>query len=377
MIKNLKPKLPNAGLIKIGRKGKSITSKKGTEFRQPDKLDHFLITKTLRGDDDNFALDHMLMDEIRKSQGLGEGAPIREIPIRLHSDKIEDVLHTEFACYVGQKLHCSGDGENAVRLPIARTGEYTGERLTRSCPCEYLKRDPKLGPTCKYKGVLTVSIAMPNASLAGSAYVYRTSSEISVKNLMGSLTQIQAAFGTFYALPLVLVVSPVVVRPDGVKKTVYCVHIEVRAIDMNAVYQHALQAAQARRELSANSGYTALMEAERQPSPDVQRDIAEEFYPDSFEDDEAIETAAEDLPPVEEEAPMEADNPLRKELSRVYGGVVRQLGIAGQGNADERQEFWRNVCMKSFNEVVPYPDLTESDAAILIETLKRHTIENA
>ncbi len=56
MIKNLTLQLNEAGKIKIGRKGKQITSAQGNEFRPPEKLDHFQLVTTEKDTEGDFQL---------------------------------------------------------------------------------------------------------------------------------------------------------------------------------------------------------------------------------------------------------------------------------------------------------------------------------
>ena len=71
IIKTIAPGLVERGKIKIGEKGKMVASSRGASFQPPQKLDHFIITTTLRGQDGNFLRDYAahadLGDADRKS----------------------------------------------------------------------------------------------------------------------------------------------------------------------------------------------------------------------------------------------------------------------------------------------------------------------
>ncbi len=66
IIKGLSPGLPERGKIKIGYKGKTITSAKGNEFQPPKKLDHFFVTTLERDKDGNFKHDKAIHKVIRR-----------------------------------------------------------------------------------------------------------------------------------------------------------------------------------------------------------------------------------------------------------------------------------------------------------------------
>jgi len=52
------PRLAEVGKIKIGGKGKKVTSKKGAQFRVPEKYDHFVITTNFKDPrTDDFVVD--------------------------------------------------------------------------------------------------------------------------------------------------------------------------------------------------------------------------------------------------------------------------------------------------------------------------------
>ena len=74
-IKGMIPALPERGKIKIGRKGRMVTSKQGNEFQPPQKLNHFIVTTLERAEDGNFIRD----EEIHKIIG---DEP-KKIPVRL------------------------------------------------------------------------------------------------------------------------------------------------------------------------------------------------------------------------------------------------------------------------------------------------------
>ena len=190
MIKNLIPGLPEIGKVKIGFKGKEITSKQGKQFQPPNKLDHFIITGLERGPDGNFIKNAEIHKEI--------GDKPKELDVRLLYDDPDLNFLTRYACYSGTKLWCTGDGETAARL----TGE-NGQRATVKCPCEHLESGYKGGPKCKPSGVL--SVMLDNSPIVGGVHKLRTTSFNSVTNILSSMAMISRITGGVLAgIPLKL-----------------------------------------------------------------------------------------------------------------------------------------------------------------------------
>ena len=277
MLKGITPRLSEGGKIKIGKKGEWRKSRGGgKDFQLPQKLDHFLITKTSRDDSGNFIVDADLLDALTKSPD----GKIREIPIVLHSDNIDEVFPTAYARYVGRTCGCRGDGETATQWEIA-DNKRTGRSKSRDCPCEQLE-----ARRCKPTGVLHCSIAAEGRAVAGSVYKWRTTSIISIEEMIGSLMHIKETCGVFRGLPLTLCLKPVAVRPDGKASTVYTCYVELRAKDLQAAQQLALQMAQMRQALSCDDSrsqqaYRALIEdpGTDTETEDEQAEVADEFYP--------------------------------------------------------------------------------------------------
>jgi len=272
MIKGLEPRLSEGGKIKIGRKGSWTKSRKGTEFQPPQKLDHFLITTTTRGEDGNF----LLATEVIRALPCDEDGKIREIPIVLHGDTLDEVFPTAYACYAGRTCACRGDGEHATRWEVV-DGYRTGNTKSVACPCPLLEEK-----RCKPHGVLHCSIAVPGLAVAGSVYKFRTTSIISVQELYGSLLHIKRTCGVFRGLPLTLCLKPVTVQPKGLKtQTVYTCYVELRAKDLVAVQRQALEMAQMREALACDTAeeranYRALLQrpADDDETEEEQADVS-------------------------------------------------------------------------------------------------------
>lgn len=284
MIKDITPQLAEAGKIKIGGLGESRPTKAGGTFRMPVKYSHFVITTTMRSDAGDLIHDDLLMSGLDKD----EDDQITSLPIYLHSDSIDEVFPTAYACYVGKKLHCTGDGENAVRHELRRINgrqERTGNSKAMACTCSYLvpteKRtgDDRKLPVCKPHGTLHCSLAIPDNAVAGCVYKWRTTSLISIQRMIGSLQQITAVTGGLRGLPLWLKLQAVKVR-DG-STTVYCCHVELRAKDMAEAHQLAIDAAEMRGRIKAAPGYKELVQAPAsdEESDAEQAEVQEEFHP--------------------------------------------------------------------------------------------------
>jgi hypothetical protein len=281
MIKNLSPRLAEAGKIKIGGLGPERKSKENKAWRPPLKYDHFLITGTERDANGDLAIDKAMMQALLDS-GYGDAdGKLRAIPIVLHSDAIDEVFLTSYALYSGKRCACRGDGETALRRELDKDKQYTGQEKTIACPCEYLNAET--GPKCKPNGKLFCSIAAPNSAVAGAVHIWRTTSIISVQQMIGSLLSIKNVCGTLRGIPLMLRVKPVTVEPkNSAPITVYCCHIELRAADIESVQLKAIEAAKLRHALGDDGrAYRAMLTLPAHGETiEEQKEIAEELYPE-------------------------------------------------------------------------------------------------
>jgi hypothetical protein len=282
MIKGMAPQLAEAGKIKIGGLGEARKTKAGGTFRMPVKYDHFVITRTERDPDGDLIIDaHALAGCPQDGDGK-----VRAIPVIVHSDDIEEFFPTRLALYSGKKLACSGDGEQATCYSFK--GQKPGETKEMACPCDYLGGEGK--HRCKPNGKLICSLNLPGRAVAGAVHVWRTTSEISIKRMMGSVQAIVATVGAIQGLPLWLKVEPVKTE-NG---TVYCCHLELRARDLVEARRMALEARQARDQLGGRLPIVdqqLIAPPASQDEPiEEQGEVAEEFYPpDATEDAELVE----------------------------------------------------------------------------------------
>lgn len=263
MIKNLRGALAEAGKIKIGGLGAERQKKGGGTFRMPQKYTSFQITKNHRDQNGDLVTDHEIMAALEKD----EDGRVREIPIVLHSDDIEAVFPTRYVYYQGRKLQCGGDGEEATKADGTKC----------PCPCPLLQQRK-----CKPNGVFHCSIAVQGHAVAGAVYKWRTTSIISIERMVGSLRQILATVGVLRGIPLRLRVEPVEVNPEGgAPTTVYCCHVVLKASDISAVQEKALEDMQRRKALAngqdLDGEYLRLVSRPGDESPREQAEVAAEF----------------------------------------------------------------------------------------------------
>jgi hypothetical protein len=300
MIHGLVPRLAEGGKIKIGGLGEVRQGKGGVKFRLPKKYDQFVVTTTERGPDVDGVRGDLLPDEdlmmsLLETDDDGQVLPLREIPIVVHSDDVEEVFPTTYAIYSGRRLHCKGNGKVAHR--------YTFEGRKRSkdpyevaCPCDWLKREHE---PCKAHGILHCAIRVPGQAVAGSLYTWRTTSTISIQQMVGSLNHILATCGVLQGLPLVLCLRRKEVAPQGQPTFAWVCHIELRAKDVQAVQQQALEMAQLRNTVAtqiheARQTYRAMIQEPGEEDVDEQAEVQQEFMPEEREAQQALPLDAPD-----------------------------------------------------------------------------------
>jgi hypothetical protein len=223
MIKILKNYgLPELGKIKIGKKGEEKTSARGNTFRMPVKLDHFVITKTVRDDRGDYVVDEQLMKKIEPNTGKP-----KELDIYLPFNDINLNFPHGLAWYSGKTRFCVGDGKKAYRLAIKGRGkdgrEIFGERKEHS-PCGESCND-YMAKRCKPHGILICLIK--GQEQVGGGYIFRTTSWNSIKNIVSSLRAIQITTGGWLSwIPLKMKLVPhTTTTSDGNTVVVYVVQI--------------------------------------------------------------------------------------------------------------------------------------------------------
>ncbi|MBK8200403.1 MAG: hypothetical protein IPK75_18805 [Acidobacteria bacterium] len=285
MIRNLEPRLHERGKIKIGMRGAVRRSAKGNDYQLPQKLDHFVVTTMDKGDDGNFTPDPYAAQLF--------GAKPRSLPVMLRFDDPERNFMSSYACYVGTKLWCRGDGREAMRA-----NGTSGSTIPVPCTCERIQ--PNWGAEerkqrrqgfdpCKFNGNLSVVLrGMPGV---GGIWSFRTTSYNSVVSLMSALAEFKLITGGPLAgIPLDLVLyDKKVDSPDGSgQQTIHYVTLEFPSTTEDL---EALGVARLRRQLDHGINIK-MLQAECAklllPSPDssvfdgeTDEDIATEFYPES------------------------------------------------------------------------------------------------
>ncbi len=298
MIKNLVPRLAERGKIKIGEKGEVKKSRDGKEFMLPRKLDHFVITTLHRDAAGRLMLDKELMARFTP-EGNGK---LTELPIRLLYDDIDLNFQTRYACYSGNRCICSGDGETAQRL---QNGKY----LNAPCPCERQEPTYQGKDTCKVNG--TLSVLLQGVDRIGGVWKFRTTSYNTVQNILSSLALIKTITGGVLAgIPLKMVLSPktVTVPTTGQNMVVYVVSIEFEGSEEQLAeigYETAKTRAEHRIRMEDVEAQARKLLAHQVETPEEQKEIQEEFYPEGVN----LEEEQPDKKPQEEPSPLEFQEP--------------------------------------------------------------------
>ena len=271
-VKGLVPGLLEIGKIKAGIKGKKIVSAKGNEFRPPQKLDHFLITKNERDGNGDYLTDQTLTSVLMNTESCAnKNGDIVSIPIRLLYNDIDLNFPTRYASYVNGKLSCSGNGENARTL----------DGRDVPCLCNRLDGAYPGKDKCKINGSL--SCIIDGANSLGGCYKFRTTSRNTCQNIIGAMSFYQAATGGLLAfLPFNLTIQPksTTIPSTGATTTIYVVSI-VYAGTMDELRGAALKIAKANNEYL---GFMQMIEHNAKQEAfgsDDTEDITEEFYPDA------------------------------------------------------------------------------------------------
>ena len=282
-VKNLVLGLPEHGKIKAGVKGKEITSQGGKKFRPPQKLNHYIITTTERDSNGDYVVDHDLMDRLSEDYDAvcNDDGYIIGIPGRLLYNDPNTNFFTRYAKYKGTACVCHGDGE--IGHPIAL-------QKTIPCPCNDLETG-----VCKINGKLHFIIE--GASNLGACHVLRTTSINTVKSILGSMELIKAATGGLLAfLPLHLMLTPkhTVIPSTGAPVVVYVSSLVFRGT-IEDLQKRALQMAQAKAKYlitmdEVENRARKMLESTTE-TPEEQKEIAEEFYPEGIhgEVDDVVE----------------------------------------------------------------------------------------
>lgn len=287
-IKGLTPGLLERGKIKIGIKGAVRQTRDGnSSYQLPQKLDHFIVTSTVRGADGNFQHDSDVMQLL--------GAKPTEIPIRLVYDDIDLNFPARYACYQGKTLFCTGDGERARRARI-KSDKVDGYDMV-PCTCE--RQDPSYEGKDKCKITGTLSVMIDGAAAVGGVWKFRTTSYNSVVGIMSSLAMIsRISGGRLAGIPLTMKLTAKTVQEPvtGSQQTIYVVGIEYKGTVeqlRDSGYKALLDDKTHGARIEDIERHARLLIAQQHDEYEVEADdIADEFFP---------EQAAGDLPTTEAE----------------------------------------------------------------------------
>ncbi len=327
MLKDLiKPRISELGSIKIGGLGKEMPTKKGGTFRLPVKYDHFEIVSKVRDGKGDFTVDDYLMSQLTKEHGDKDGK-LRQIPIALLSNDIEEVLLARYCWYNGKKLAAASDGVTLWKHYDKKTNTFLDTPEESQWKPELLDwKDDKGNSYFKLHTTLNCVIAA-RESRWGGYYKFRTTSQISSSQLYGSLLHLkELTGGLLRGIPLRLVLRPMQVAPNGKTTTVYVVHVELIGGDLQAIQQMAIQRIQfesQNRQAIAESGreYRQAIAAPSIESEKEQEEIQQEFHPE-----EQPEPAAPGV------------DPLATQLGLVPGEVPNEDPALSEEHADPNGE---------------------------------------
>jgi hypothetical protein len=288
-IKNLVPRLAERGKIKIGEKGELKTSQQGKQFAQPKKLDHFVVT-TMQRD----AAGRMLQDVELMRKLSPQGGKLKELPVMLLYNDPDVNFQTRYSCYIGNRLWCCGDGEEAQRL------QQDGKYQPVPCPCLRLEANYTGKDKCKPNG--TLQVLLQGVDRIGGVWKFRTTSWNSVNSIMSSLKLIQAITGGVLAgIPLKLVLSPktVTVPGTGQNMVVYVVSLEFPGTEQELAkigYDIAKRRAEHKAKMDQIEAEARKALEHLEETPEEMREVQEEFYPEGVTIEVQPEAAPESGP---------------------------------------------------------------------------------
>ena len=250
------------GKIKIGMKGESRKSAKGSDYKLPVKLDHFIVTTTEKGPDGNFMLDPAVMKKL--------GDKPTKIPIRLPFDDIDLNFFTQYQYYHGKKAVCKGDGDRADR--ITKDGKINIQCDPETCEYSVAKK-------CKVSGVL--SCMLPDSLDLGGIYRFRTHGWNSVSGILASLMFLKKnTNGVLQGLPMKLKFLKKNTEEHG---AVPVVTIVLDGVEIQKFRELAHDEARRRKDMGVDMAqieYKAGLSGFTDDNDDP-GDIQDEFYPES------------------------------------------------------------------------------------------------
>jgi len=234
VIKDLRIGLPVIGYAKIGTKGDPNSRTKGS----PVKFDHIELTGRERDSIGRLVPDLPLMRQLLESPGIStcggcarskelgfEGGLPTRLPIYLPYRTAELNLPSRWAMYRGRTAFCVGEGEREGEPVVPAQRLEVLQEAADGNPPKFGKPKPfgpcnwdcpdRLARRCKPNTRLLFVLA--NQQNVGGCYEFRTTSQNSYSNLIGSLKMMEAATnGMLQWIALYFEISPQTVQPaDG------------------------------------------------------------------------------------------------------------------------------------------------------------------
>lgn len=405
----LSPRQAEAGKIKIGGLGKAKESRSGTDYRQPIKRDYFLITLTTRDGTGNFEPDTALMEKLAKDPD----GKIREIPVLIESDDLDEVFPSSLACYQGRTLFCRGNGKDLATRQVLdrkkRNGRdvtvKTGKTERVACPCSYLGADKNKGLQCLPHGTFWCTIVAGEETRIGARHAFRTTSWNSIRAIRGALETTQKIVGTVVGVPLWLCVKSKLTQTRGSAgtKTIYIVHLECRTKDLFSLQKAAIEQAKTRHAVAELAGSPLKLgmaaPGDDSESEQDQAEIQEEYHPEFLGDDasEPDDTIAYDPetgevydtdvvdPPIDPPSPepqsqevpedpadeiLPEGHRIRERLKKMLTEVAMARDFSGDDLKTGRQEIWAEACTAANFPGLPWKSVTTVHAIRVDEKLQ-------
>jgi len=277
------------GKIKAGGLGAERVSPAGKKWRAPEKYDHMIVTTLHRSPAGDLIEDAGLMKQLIEQYGDKDGK-LRQLPIRVLSNEIDDIMQSAYVWYGGKSVAARSDGHTVTWFYNKSNGTRLPEPVVEDWKPEMLELVNSKGQKLfKLHTTLNVVIAAKEAKWGG-VYKLRTTSVISSKQLYQSLMLLhQLTGGILVGMPLMLILRPVQVSPEGKTTTVYVFHIELRGPDLQQLQLQAIEQAkwqlENRQQVQAiNVEYKRLMLPPGTEQPSEAAEIAEEFQPENADD---------------------------------------------------------------------------------------------
>ncbi len=257
-------RIPRLGKLRLGIKVKTIRKSDGQEIEVPKAVDYFVVASD----------DPEMVKEFKAIYGEQP----RELPICFPTDHPDDWSSQFYRNYTaGRGLVCKGDGESASRLVFTEQATLldpptAGPDPSGKRPVEW-KDIPCLGRDCPHcqarrcKPLMMLQFILPRLRGLG-IWQLDTSSVNSIININSGVELVRRITGGRIAMrELILKVVPVEVSPEGQKKTVFVLQLDIQGLLTDLARQPAL------------GSNPALMLPEPDEPPDPA--VTELLYPDA------------------------------------------------------------------------------------------------